>query len=376
MDESELVVHGIRAMFEPHSAVVSVVPYRTAGPAPLCDLTLYDPSAHRRTTSARVPALPDPHGRLRLGLQPRGRVDRDVARCRGLRQQVAAHPAPDLEPPADRRRPCRRRRLGRPRRGHQAPRRQVAADPPRDRGALDDRLRPGQPRDRRADQPQHQLGEVLHPRRLRQDRGDVALAGGPLGDPARAADVQRRRRHPSPGRRPSRRAYDPVRLLPLLRGVRARPAPRAGAAGRARGVRRAVDQRPLPPVDRRPGPVALRVVDDRRDLSGVRPAGHDRGHLPDRAHPPGDRRAGRRHRRRCCSARAASRSASAPARPSTSTCSATAGRAPTSGSRCWRRPSRSSAGSGPARSSPTRARTTRSTPRGSTRCPTPRRRST
>ena len=52
MDESELVVHGIRAMFEPHSAVVSVVPYRTTGPAPLCDLTLYEPSAHRRTTSA------------------------------------------------------------------------------------------------------------------------------------------------------------------------------------------------------------------------------------------------------------------------------------------------------------------------------------
>ena len=45
MDESELVVHGIRAMFEPHSAVVSVVPYRTTGPAPLCDLTLYEPSA-------------------------------------------------------------------------------------------------------------------------------------------------------------------------------------------------------------------------------------------------------------------------------------------------------------------------------------------
>jgi DNA-binding NarL/FixJ family response regulator len=53
MDESELVVHGIRSMFEPHSAVISVVAYRTAGPAPLSDLTLYDPSAHRRTTGAR-----------------------------------------------------------------------------------------------------------------------------------------------------------------------------------------------------------------------------------------------------------------------------------------------------------------------------------
>ena len=53
MDESELVVHGIRSMFEPHSAVITVVPYRTTGPAPLCDLTLYEPSAHRRTTSTR-----------------------------------------------------------------------------------------------------------------------------------------------------------------------------------------------------------------------------------------------------------------------------------------------------------------------------------
>ncbi len=53
MDESELVVHGIRAMFEPHSAVITVMPYRTTGPAPMCDLTLYDPSAHRRTSAAR-----------------------------------------------------------------------------------------------------------------------------------------------------------------------------------------------------------------------------------------------------------------------------------------------------------------------------------
>ena len=53
MDESELVVHGIRTMFEPHAAVISVVPYRTTGPAPLCDLTLYEPSAHRRTTATR-----------------------------------------------------------------------------------------------------------------------------------------------------------------------------------------------------------------------------------------------------------------------------------------------------------------------------------
>ena len=53
MEESELVVHGIRAMLEPHSALVTVVPQRPDGPSPLCDLTLYEPSAHRRTPGTR-----------------------------------------------------------------------------------------------------------------------------------------------------------------------------------------------------------------------------------------------------------------------------------------------------------------------------------
>ncbi|WP_210649887.1 response regulator transcription factor [Nocardioides sp. SYSU D00065] len=51
MEESELVVHGLRAMLEPHAALVSVVPHRPDGPAPLCDLTLYEP--HRRTAGVR-----------------------------------------------------------------------------------------------------------------------------------------------------------------------------------------------------------------------------------------------------------------------------------------------------------------------------------
>lgn len=47
-------MHGLRAMLEPHSAVISVVPPpRPDGPAPLSDLTLYEPSAHRRATGAR-----------------------------------------------------------------------------------------------------------------------------------------------------------------------------------------------------------------------------------------------------------------------------------------------------------------------------------
>ncbi len=54
MDESELVVQGIRAMLEPHAAFVTLVPHRAEGAAALCDLTLYEPSAHRRSTSARA----------------------------------------------------------------------------------------------------------------------------------------------------------------------------------------------------------------------------------------------------------------------------------------------------------------------------------
>jgi len=54
MDESELVVHGLRSMLEPHSTVITVVPRRPDGPTPLCDLTLYDPSAHRRKTGVRA----------------------------------------------------------------------------------------------------------------------------------------------------------------------------------------------------------------------------------------------------------------------------------------------------------------------------------
>lgn len=50
MDESELVVQGIRAMLEPHAAFVTLVPHRAEGAAALCDLTLYEPSAHRRKT--------------------------------------------------------------------------------------------------------------------------------------------------------------------------------------------------------------------------------------------------------------------------------------------------------------------------------------
>jgi DNA-binding NarL/FixJ family response regulator len=53
MDESELVLHGLRAMLEPHATVITVVPHRPDGPAPLCDLTLYDPTMHRRKAGVR-----------------------------------------------------------------------------------------------------------------------------------------------------------------------------------------------------------------------------------------------------------------------------------------------------------------------------------
>jgi DNA-binding NarL/FixJ family response regulator len=54
MDESELVVQGLRTMLEPHAAFITLVPHRNDGAAALCDLTLYEPAAHRRTTSVRA----------------------------------------------------------------------------------------------------------------------------------------------------------------------------------------------------------------------------------------------------------------------------------------------------------------------------------
>lgn len=53
MEDSELVVQGLRTMLEPHASLVTLVPHRADAPAPLCDLTLYEPAAHRRTTGAR-----------------------------------------------------------------------------------------------------------------------------------------------------------------------------------------------------------------------------------------------------------------------------------------------------------------------------------
>ena len=80
--------------------------------------------------------------------------------------------------------------------------------------------------------------------------------------------------------------YDPART------------PRPGAPRRAGGLPRALDLRPLPPVERRAGPQRLRVVGDRRAGRGDEPPGHDRRHLPDGPHPPGRDRAGRGHQRR------------------------------------------------------------------------------
>ena len=58
------------------------------------------------------------------------------------------------------------------------------------------------------------------------------------------------------------------RLLPLVRGVRARRPRRPGRARRGGRLPRAVDLRPLPPVERRAGPQRLRVVGHRRALAG------------------------------------------------------------------------------------------------------------
>ena len=62
---------------------------------------------------------------------------------------------------------------------------------------------------------------------------------------------------------------DDDRLLPVLRGVRPPPScVEQAAAAEEAGLRGAVDQRPLPPVERRAGPEPVRLVGDRRDLPG------------------------------------------------------------------------------------------------------------
>jgi DNA-binding CsgD family transcriptional regulator len=54
MEESELVVHGLRAMLEPHSALITLVAHRADGPAPLCDLTLYEPHRSPEAVSTEM----------------------------------------------------------------------------------------------------------------------------------------------------------------------------------------------------------------------------------------------------------------------------------------------------------------------------------
>ncbi len=58
-----------------------------------------------------------------------------------------------------------------------------------------------------------------------------------------------------------------------------------------------MDQRPLPPLERRAGQQCLRVEHARSDQPGLFPSGDDGGHLPDRPHPSRDHRPGRRHGR-------------------------------------------------------------------------------
>src|SRR4051812_2683636 len=92
---------------------------------------------------------------------------------------------------------------------------------------------------------------------------------------------------------------DENRLLPVVRGVHAARAARAGPPGRAPRLPRAVDLRPLPPVDRGAGRVGVRVVGHRRAGRGDRAPSGDYGRdLPDGADPPRDHRPGGGHLRR------------------------------------------------------------------------------
>ena len=127
------------------------------------------------------------------------------------------------------------------------------------------------------------------------------------------------------------------RVLPLVRGVRAARAGRPGATRRAGRLPRPVDLGSLPPVERRAGPQPVRVVGHRRARRGDEPA---RDHGGSRARPSASiRRSSPRPRPPAASStRGASSSALAAARRSTSTSSATAGRKPRCGWRCWKRP--------------------------------------
>jgi NarL family two-component system response regulator LiaR len=55
LEESELVLQGLRAMLEPHSSVVSLLLSRPGEPLPVSDLTLYEPSAARNRAGAGAP---------------------------------------------------------------------------------------------------------------------------------------------------------------------------------------------------------------------------------------------------------------------------------------------------------------------------------
>ena len=80
-----------------------------------------------------------------------------------------------------------------------------------------------------------------------------------------------------------------VRTDTLQRGARSAAARRHRRARRGPRVRLRVDLRPLPPVGRRPGPLAVRVVGARGDRRPhVEHRGRRRRDVPDRAHPPGD----------------------------------------------------------------------------------------
>ena len=137
-------------------------------------------------------------------------------------------------------------------------------------------------------------------------------------------------------------------------------APRSSSSRRSRRagrVRLRRDQRPLPPVARRAGPLAVRLDRARRDRRADRAArpGHRRD-LPDRALPPGDHRAGRGHAGDRLGRPVHAR-ASAPASGSTSTSSGRASRASGAGTSGCARRWRSSTCSGRAATSRTRAST-------------------
>ena len=188
--ECELVTVGLAGLLAPYVHRVQVLPSPGGVPARGADLTLHDTLSRVQDLPLSSSAGPARRAAGRLDVERAARARRAGPRQRGQRGAVqgaagrAAGRRPRVDPPGS---PGRRPRDRPARSPADAPSDAAVrdADPARGAGHRDDHPGPGQPVDRRPCVDQHQLAQVLHPLGLPQDGRDVALAGGPVGRPAR-----------------------------------------------------------------------------------------------------------------------------------------------------------------------------------------------